>query len=334
MKVLLTGGAGYIGSHVLAELLDRGHEVVVADSLERGLQEAVDRAQQVTRRSTVLEVGDLEDPSFTRTVFERHRPEALVHCAAYKFVGESVEKPDLYHRKNVVVTEVVAKAAVDAGVTNVVYASTGAVYGDSDAAESIRETQALQPMSPYASTKAEGERVLERIGGDHWSVSHMRFFNVGGAHPSGELGEYVDKPGNLLPIIMRSIFRDDTPGLTVFGDDYDTADGTCIRDYVHVMDIASGIAAALESPGPRGGARAFNLGTGRGLSVLGMIDAVEGVWGHDLKRIMGARRAGDPAVCVANVDKMRDVLGWSSRYSVDDMVRSALNWSRLLEERS
>jgi len=328
LKVLVTGGAGYIGSHVLVELLGRGDEAIVFDSFERGREDAIRRAERIGAGRVAVERGDLCDTPRVRDALQAHRPDVVVHLAAYKSVAESVAHPERYTRNNLEATRSLARALIESDCRRFVYASTGGVYGDADAPAAIDEATALRPMSPYAATKAGGEAVLSAAAEEHGLRGvHLRFFNVCGAHPSGELGEYVDAPTNLLPVLTRQLVFGASPEITLFGTDYETPDGTCIRDYIHVGDIASGIVAAVDATATGPALRIYNLGTGRGCSVLEMVRAVERASGRRFAVRQGARRDGDPAMCVADASRIAREIGWQSRYGLDDMVETALQWT-------
>lgn len=323
--ILVTGGAGYIGSHLAVALLDKGHRVVALDDLSRGTEEALRRAEAVGAGWIERAVGDVCDPDFVAETLVRYEPAAVVHLAAFKSVFESMTDPESYERVNAGGSEVLANAIAEAGIQRVVYASTAAVYGEADTPEAVDEEAAIQPVSPYASTKYLGEQVLgaraDELG---QGVIHLRFFNVCGAHTSGQLGEFVDKPQNLMPILLQGV-RDGTP-VTVFGTDWPTRDGTCVRDYIHVLDIVSGIEAALVEARRKPGARAYNLGTGTGSTVLEVIAAVERATGTKLDVRHGDRRPGDPAVTVADATRARTELGWRPTHGLDDMAAHAWAW--------
>jgi len=323
VKALVTGAAGYVGSHVVVALAEAGHDAVALDDLSRGRAEAVTRAERLAGRAVPFEIGDVCDQPFVERVLREHRPDVVMHIAAYKSVAESVERPDLYERNNVVATRTLAQAMAATGFSRVVYASTGGVYGDADSAQ-ISEDARLAPISPYAATKAEGERALHAQTG--FVVGALRFFNVCGAHPSGDLGEYGENSQNLFPVIQRRL-RDADPAITVFGTDYPTPDGTCVRDYVHVCDIARGnVLAAERVLGGQGGL--WNLGTGRGSSVLDVLHAMERATGREIRAVRGSRRPGDPVACVADVRRARAELGFEARYDLDDMAITAVRWQQ------
>jgi len=327
MTVLLTGGAGYVGSHTIVALLDAGHRVHVVDNLSRGRREAIQRAARLGGHDVPLSVIDLCDESAITELIGQVNPDVVLHVAAYKSVSESVAHPERYDRNNTEATTVLARAIEAHGVRRVVYASTGSVYGERSC-EGFLETDPTAPLNPYAATKLAGEHALNALSertGAH--VANMRFFNVVGAHPSGELGEYGDESTNLLPLLLDQLVGK-RGALTIFGTDWDTPDGTCIRDYVHVCDIASALVAACERVHEIDGSRVFNVGTGIGTSVRAMVAAVAKAAGQDLPTIDGPRREGDPGLSVAGVQRIADELGWTATYDLPAMVQSAVQWSR------
>ena len=326
-RVVVTGGAGYIGSHVVVELLQAGFDVHVLDNLCRGRREAVERAAKLGGRDVPLHVVDLNDTEAVTTLIGELAPHAVLHVAAFKSVSESVAHPERYDLNNVQATQSLATALGATGVQRVVYASTGSVYGDR-ACEAFHETDPTAPINPYAATKLGGEDVLAQFaadGGAH--VASMRFFNVVGAHPSAELGEFGDESTNLLPILLDQL-SGRRAHVTIFGTDWDTPDGTCIRDYVHVCDIASALVAALQHIDDIDGHRVFNVGTGIGTSVRAMVQAVQQEAGQVIETIDGPRREGDPGVSVAGVTRIEEELSWTAQHDLDSMVRTALAWNQ------
>ncbi len=323
MKALVTGAAGYIGSHVLVALGDAGFDLVGVDSLVRGHLEAVRRVEALIGREVPLEVGDLCDAAFLDDVFARHTADVVLHIAAYKSAPESVAHPDWYVRNNVEATATLAAAMQRAGVRRVVYASSGAVYGEPDSAR-IGEDAAPAPVSPYGATKLEGEVVLNAAGLD---VASLRFFNVCGAHPSARLGELGEASPNLFPVVLRRL-GDPAPAVEVYGTDWPTRDGTCVRDYVHVCDVAAANVAAARHLLARGGQHVWNVGTGTGSTVLEVIAAIGAAAGVRIAAIPAPRRPGDPAAVVAAVDRSRDALGFVATRSLRDMAESAVGWAR------
>jgi UDP-glucose 4-epimerase len=322
MRVLVTGGAGYVGSVSVERLLEAGHEVVVLDDLSTGHRESVPDTAS-------LEVGTYADPETVGRLLARARVEAILHCAARSLVAESVREPARYYRDNVAGGIVLLEAARQAGVGRIVFSSTAAVYGVPDTTP-IPEAAPLRPVNPYGETKRTFEGALRFYGEAYGlrSVS-LRYFNVAGAtERSGELHE---PETHLIPNVLRAAETGEP--ITLFGDDYSTPDGTCIRDYIHVADLADAHLVALEataSEDPRTEAPfVCNLGIGRGFSVREVVDAAAAVVGRTIPQTMGPRRAGDPPVLLAAVDRARDVLGWTAaRPSLEEMIGSAWAWRR------
>lgn len=315
MKVFLTGGAGYIGSVTAELLLDQGHDVVVFDNLERGHRAAVDpRARLV--------VGDLRDAPVIRSAMLEARPDAVMHFAAYALVGESMERPELYFRNNVIGGLNLAEAAAAAGVRRFVFSSTCATYGQPERVP-ITEEEPQRPANPYGESKLLLEKALawyEKLSGMR-SV-FLRYFNACGA--SEKYGEDHEPETHIIPNIVRVVLgQKDT--LQIFGDDYETPDGTCIRDYVHILDLAQAHLLALTSEATG----AFNLGNGTGFSVRDVVETVRSVTGHRVPTAIAPRRPGDPPRLVAAAGRARDVLGWKPRYpDLLTIVQSAWNWHR------
>jgi UDP-glucose 4-epimerase len=316
MKVVVTGGAGYVGSVTAARLLECGHEVTVYDDLSRGHRRAVpDGAAFV--------LGDIRDVGRVRETLRRHGCEAVVHMAALAEVAESVMEPERYHDVNVHGTQAVISAARSAGVDRIVFSSTAAVYGDPTRVP-IVEDDALAPTNPYGWSKLAGERLLAAAqdAGD-LSFTALRYFNACGADAAR--GEDHDPESHLIPVALRCA-RDGT-ALRVFGVDYPTADGTCVRDYVHVVDLADGHVQALERTPD--GVSVLNLGGGGGASVRQVLECVEEVAGLAVRRETSPRRPGDPASLIASNARAGAVLGWRPRRTLEDAVRDAWEWMRL-----
>jgi UDP-glucose 4-epimerase len=313
MRVLVTGGAGYIGSVIVARLAARGHDVVVYDDLFRGHRAAVPAGVALVR-------GDVRDTTAVRAALEDGGCEAVVHMAALAEVGESVAEPEWYRSVNEEGTASVVRAAEAAGADRLVFSSTAAVYGAPERTP-IDEDDPLAPANPYGETKLAGERLLQEARSrGALAATALRYFNACGA--DGACGEDHDPESHLIPLALRAA-RDGTP-IRVFGDDYATPDGTCVRDYVHVADLADAHIAALEAlPRVQG---SFNLGTGTGDSVRAVLDAVESVTGLTLVRETAPRRAGDPPVLVAGNRRAAEELGWRPRRSLTDAVRDAWTW--------
>jgi UDP-glucose 4-epimerase len=322
MRVLVTGGAGYVGSVSVERLLDAGHEVVIIDDLSTGHRESVPDAAS-------LEVGSYGEPDTIARLLERSRVDAILHCAARSLVGESVREPARYYRDNVVGGIALLEAARQAGVTRIVFSSTAAVYGVPEATP-IPETAPLRPINPYGETKRTFEGALRFYGEAYGlrSVS-LRYFNVAGATERN--GELHNPETHLIPTILRA--AETGQPITLFGDDYPTPDGTCIRDYIHVADLADAHLLALEATAPddarTDAALVCNLGIGGGFSVREVVKAAADVVGRPIPETMGPRRAGDPPVLVAAADRAGEILGWAAaRPTLEEMIGSAWDWRR------
>ena len=319
MNVLVAGGAGYIGSHAVKQLLAAGHRVVVIDNLFRGHAEAVDRR-------AVFQPQALADTAALTQLLRQHAIDCVMHFAAVAYVGESVADPLGYYDNNTAGTISLLKAMKAAGVMRIVFSSTAATYGEPETTP-IVETMRQWPINPYGWSKWCVERVLRdySVAEPRFAFAALRYFNVAGCAADGSLGEDHEPETHLIPLILlAALGRRDK--LTVFGTDYPTPDGTCIRDYVHVEDLCGAHIAVMEALQP-GDGRFYNLGIGRGYSVKEVIDAARCVTGLDIPVEYGARRLGDPAVLYANADKIRRELGWSARYTaIDAIVATAWNW--------
>ena len=319
MRVLVTGGAGYIGSHAVRELLETGHEVTVLDDLSEGHRAAVPRAAR-------LVVGDLADREALGQSLSGAG--AVMHFAARAYVGESVRDPAAYYRTNVAKALELLWATIEAGVRRFVFSSTCAVYGDPRQVP-MQESHPRRPINPYGATKLAFERALE----DHAAtgalrVVALRYFNAAGCHPDGSLGEHHDPETHLIPLAIDAA-TGAGPRLTIFGDDYETPDGTCIRDYVHVTDLSRAHVQALDVSEAGAAFRAFNLGSETGSSVLEVVRAVERVTGRKVETTRGARRPGDPPRLVASAAEARAALGFAPRFAeLETIVESAYRWRR------
>jgi UDP-arabinose 4-epimerase len=320
--VLVTGGAGYIGSHTAKALAAAGYLPVTLDNLSRGFRDAV--------RWGPLEVGDVGDRGFLAEMFAQHRPSAVLHFAAFAYVGESVGEPGLYYRNNVGGSLALIEAAAAAGVNRFVFSSTCATYGMAERMP-ITEQTPQHPANPYGASKLMVERILADFSTAHGlrSVS-LRYFNAAGADPVGEIGENHDPETHLIPLAIYAALGLGSP-LRIFGTDWPTPDGTCIRDYIHVSDLARAHSAALAYLRQGGESATFNCGYGRGASVLEVIEAVRRACRHDFPVEISGRRAGDPAALVANVDRIRRTLDWRPQFQdLDMIVTHALAWERKL----
>jgi UDP-glucose 4-epimerase len=317
MKILVAGGAGYIGSHAVRCLGRAGHEVWVYDNLSRGHREAVP--------AEALIVGELEDQKRVAEVLREKQIDAVMHFAAFALVGESVADPALYYRNNVVAAISLAEAMREAGVNRIVFSSTTATYGEPER-QPINEDERQEPINPYGFTKLVFEHVLEDYARAYdWSYAALRYFNAAGASPDGNLGEDHDPESHLIPIVLQ-VALGQRPEIVIFGDDYATPDGTCIRDYVHVDDLADAHLRALEKLRPGTGLR-LNLGTGKGCSVREVVEACRRVTGHAIPERMGTRRPGDPPALVADATRAAEVLGWHPKYhDIESIVETAWKW--------
>ena len=332
-RVLVTGGAGYIGSHVCVELLERDYQVVVIDNLCNSSAIALERAQEITGRPLTFVPADIRDPGALQQLFETHPVDAVMHFAGLKAVGESVSEPLRYYDNNVAGTGNLLQRMADAGVTNLVFSSSATVYGD-PASNPINEDFPLSATNPYGRSKLMIEEILRDLyaADPSWNISILRYFNPAGAHPSGAIGEDPSGiPNNLMPYIAQTAsgFRQ---RLSVFGGDWPTRDGTGVRDYIHVTDLARGHLRALVRLADKPGCITHNLGTGRGYSVLEMLVAFEQACGHSIPYEIVSRRPGDIAECYADPGRARQELGWSAEKDLAAMCADAWRWQQLNPE--
>jgi UDP-arabinose 4-epimerase len=318
-RVVVTGGAGYIGSHACKALRAAGWEPVVYDNLVYGHREAV--------KWGPFEQGDILDEARLAEVFAAYRPVAVMHFAAFAYVGESVTEPEKYYRNNVEGTAALLRAMRKAEISRLIFSSSCATYGMAETIP-ISETQLQAPINPYGRTKLIGEQIARDYAHAYgFDCIALRYFNAAGADIDGDIGEDHDPETHLIPLVLQAA-AGIRPAITVFGDDYDTPDGTCIRDYLHVADLASAHVAALEKLGTGStGFAALNLGTGQGTSVREIIEAAERVTGRSIPVTMAARREGDPAALVADPSAANEALGWTARHSdLDTIISTAWNW--------
>jgi UDP-glucose 4-epimerase len=327
--ILVTGGAGYVGSHACVELLQAGARVVVLDNLSNSKEAALDRVRRITGKPLDFVKGDLLDRALLDRLFAHHEIDAVMHFAGLKAVGESVEQPLRYYRNNVCGTETLLEAMAKAGVRDVVFSSSCTVYGAPEKLP-IREDFPLQAVNPYGQTKLTIEYMLkDLVAADRrWNVSILRYFNPVGAHPSGLIGEDpLGIPNNLMPY-MTKVVVGELEELAVFGDDYDTPDGTCIRDYIHVVDLAKGHLAALRRLRQNPGVMVHNLGTGQGHSVLEVVQAFEEATGKPVRHRIAHRRPGDAPAVYADPARAEAELGWTTELGLEAMCRDAFNWQQ------
>lgn len=330
MNILVTGGAGYIGSHTCIELLNAGYTPIVVDNLCNSNAESLHRVEQITGKPVTFVQGDVRDETVLDSVFSQYDISCVIHFAGLKAVGESVAKPLEYYENNLCSNMVLCRIMAKNGVKKLIFSSSATVYsGDNEMP--LRETSKTgECTNPYGWTKYMGEQILRDIAkaDPDWSVVLLRYFNPVGAHQSGLIGEHPNGiPNNLMPFISQTAVgkRDH---LNVFGNDYDTPDGTGVRDYIHVVDLAKGHVAAIRYLLAHNGEAVFNLGTGHGYSVLDMVKAFETVNQVAVPYVIAPRRPGDLGTCYADPAKSREVLGWQAQLDQNDMCRDSWNWQR------
>ncbi len=329
LRVLLTGGAGYVGSHVLVALLAAGHEVLVFDSLATAPAEALDRARALAGRDFGFLRGDMRDGAALAAAVAAARPDAAIHCAGLKSPSDSLRRPALYAEVNVEGTRRLMAALADSPCRRMVFSSSAAIYGPPEALP-IREDHPLRPGTPYGASKRDAERLIaEAAAADlRWSAALLRYFNPAGAHDSGRLGECPGAEAvNLMPNLL-AVADGSRPALSVHGTDWGTPDGTGVRDYLHVMDLAEAHLAALDRTGRARGAEAFNLGTGRGVSVRELAAAMAAASGRPVPLAAAPRRPGDVASAYADPARAAGALGWRTARGVDAICASAWAWHR------
>ena len=326
-RILVTGGAGYIGSHTCVELLEAGYEPVVFDNLSNSKPAALERVARIAGKTLEFVEGDIRDSAALDAVLRERSIDAVIHFAGLKAVGESVEKPLEYYDNNVSGTVTLLQAMRDAGVKNIVFSSSATVYGD-PASLPIREDFPLSATNPYGRSKLIIEDILRDLyrADQSWNIGILRYFNPVGAHASGLIGEDPnDIPNNLMPYIAQ-VAVGKLAQLSVFGDDYPTHDGTGVRDYIHVVDLARGHIKALQKLAQSPGCVTYNLGTGAGYSVLDMVKAFEKASGRTVAYRIAGRRAGDIAACYADPELARRELGWAAEYGVEAMCEDSWRW--------
>ena len=330
MKVLLAGGAGYIGTHTAVQLLKGGYEVVVVDNYDNSCPEAVKRAEELAGGKIALYEADIQDRDAVQAILAKEQPETVIHFAGLKAVGESVAKPLKYYRNNINTTLSLLEAMAETGVQRIIFSSSATVYGEQNPAPYNEEMPKGLCTNPYGWTKSMMEQILAdaATANPELGVVLLRDFNPIGAHESGRIGEDPQGiPNNLMPYVSQvAVGRREQ--LTVFGGDYDTPDGTCLRDYIHVMDLADGHVKAVEFAAGHKGVEIFNLGTGKPYSVLDIVNTFQQVNGVKVNYAIGPRRAGDLPVCYADAGKAKKVLGWEAKRTLADMCRDSWNWQK------
>ena len=330
MKIAVTGGAGYIGSHTIIELDKAGHSVVVVDNLVNSCEESLRRVAKIIGKEVPFVKADVRDAAAMDSLFKQYKFDACIHFAGLKAVGESVEKPLEYYENNMNATFVLLNAMRKANVKNIIFSSSATVYGNPAEIPITENCPKGQITNPYGQTKSMLEQVLMDLqkSDPEWNVVLLRYFNPIGAHPSGLIGEDpAGIPNNLMPYITQ-VAVGKLEKLHVFGSDYDTPDGTGVRDYIHVCDLAAGHVCALKAIERKCGLAIYNLGTGHGYSVLDVVKAFERVNGVKVPYSIKPRRAGDIATCYCNPEKAYKELGWKAQFGIDEMCRDAWNWQK------
>lgn len=328
MSILVTGGAGYIGSHTCVELLEEGYDVVVMDNLYNSSKKALERVEQITGKKVTFYETDMLDRAGVEEIFQRETIEAVIHFAGLKAVGESVAKPIEYYYNNMAGTLILCDTMRKAGVKNIVFSSSATVYGDPAFVPITEDCPKGKITNPYGQTKSMLEQVLTdiQVSDPEWNVILLRYFNPIGAHKSGMIGEDPKGiPNNLLPYVAQ-VAVGKLECIGVFGNDYDTPDGTGVRDYIHVVDLAKGHVKAIEKLKEKQGVLVYNLGTGKGYSVLEVVKAFGKACGRELPYVIKPRRPGDIAQCYADPSKAKAELGWEAQYGIDEMCEDSWRW--------
>jgi UDP-glucose 4-epimerase len=332
MKILITGGAGYIGSHAAVSLANNNHEIVIVDNLSSGTEQSVTAVGSLIGKAPVFFKRDIRDKAEITRIIQSFSIDIVLHFAGFKSVNESCIAPVEYFSNNVVATHSLIEAMNESGVKKIVFSSSATVYGNPMYLP-IDEEHPVVPITPYGRNKRAVEEYLSDIcnSDKEWSAVCLRYFNPAGAHHSGDIGEGVSTtPGNLFPVMLRAA-RAESPKITIFGRDYNTVDGTGVRDYVHIDDLVDGHLAALKYCAGNSGWTAVNLGTGQGSSVLEVISTFEAVTGTRLTRLYSARRIGDVAESYASVDKAKKILNWSAKKNIRQMCASSWNYQKKRE---
>ena len=329
-KILVTGGAGYIGSHTAVELLEAGYEVVIVDNFYNSKPEAIANIKKITNKDFAFYEGDVRDKDILRVIFNEHKIDAVIHFAGYKAVGESVEKPLMYYRNNIGCTLSLLEVMQEYNCKKIVFSSSATVYGEPERLP-IDELCRLAVTNPYGATKLYIEGILKDlyISDNDWSIAILRYFNPVGAHESGLIGEEPNGiPNNLVPYIVK-VANKELPYLNIFGNDYDTPDGTGVRDYIHVVDLAKGHLNSLDFIMNNKGIDYYNLGTGKGYSVLELVKTFEKVNNVEIPYKIVASRPGDIAACYADPSYAKKVLKWEAKLGLESMLSSAYKFSQI-----
>ena len=327
MAILVTGGAGYIGSHTTVELLAAGHEVIILDDFSNSSPKVLDRLKTITGKNIAFYEGSILNKPFLNKIFKENDIEAVIHFAAFKAVGESVKEPLKYYHNNIAGTISLLEVMTENKVKNIVFSSSATVYGMNNISP-LTEDMPTLATNPYGYTKVMMEQILNDVAfaDKEWSVTNLRYFNPIGAHESGLIGEAPNGvPNNIMPYITQ-VAVGKLQELSIFGDDYDTPDGTGVRDYIHVIDLAKGHVLALKDNLATTGSHVYNLGAGKGYSVLDLVKTFEKENNVTIPYTIKPRRAGDIATCYANSNKAKEVLGWTAQKTLADMVRDSWRW--------
>ncbi|WP_018692416.1 UDP-glucose 4-epimerase GalE [Algicola sagamiensis] len=325
--ILVTGGAGYIGSHTLVELINQSESVVVIDNLQNSTELALEKVKEITGKDLTFYQGDIGDAQLLKQIFEKHPIKSVIHFAASKSVNESVSQPLAYYRNNISATVTLLECMAQFNIKNIIYSSSAAVYGD-PVYTPMDEAHPIGPITPYGKTKYFGEQILAdlAVSDSQWNIVMLRYFNPIGAHHSGLIGEDpLGEPRNLLPYLTQ-VAIGKRKVLSIFGQDYNTIDGTPVRDYIHVVDLAKGHVQALNLIQKQCGLKVLNLGTGKPTSVLELVSRFEAVTGQKLPYQMMPRREGDAECCYAAPDAALKEMSWKTELSLDNMLEDAWHW--------
>ena len=330
MKILVTGGAGYIGSHTCVELLEAGYDVVVVDNLYNASENSVETVQKITGKDLTFYQADILDEEALDKIFDKEKVDGVIHFAGLKAVGESVAKPLEYYKNNITGTLILCEVMRKHNVKNIIFSSSATVYGDPAFIPITEECPKGTPTNPYGWTKSMIEQILTdfHTADKDWNVILLRYFNPIGAHKSGKIGEDPKGiPNNLLPYVAQ-VAIGKLERLGVFGDDYDTPDGTGVRDYIHVVDLARGHVKAIDKIKENPGVKIYNLGTGKGYSVLDIVKAFGKACGHEIPYVIKERRPGDIATCYSDASLAKKELGWEAEYGIEEMCADSWNWQK------
>ena len=328
MNILVTGGAGFIGSHTIVELLNAGHDPIILDNLVNSSPKVLQRIQEITGKTPIFIKGDIRNRSCLKSIFTQHKIDSVIHFAALKAVGESVAQPLHYYENNVSGSLVLLDEMEKAGVRSIVFSSSATVYGAPEIVPITENSKVGGKTNPYGTSKYMMERMMMDVQHAHpdWSVIILRYFNPIGAHESGKIGEQPNGiPNNLLPYVCQ-VAAGKLKELSIFGNDYNTPDGTGVRDYIHVVDLAIGHLKALDAKAKTAGIHIYNLGTGVGYSVLDIVKAFEATSGQNVPYVIKPRRTGDIAVCYADPTKAQNELGWTAKHNLNTMMTDAWRW--------